>query len=103
MDTNKIYGIINELIEEASDRLAAYEEFNKMIDQCIDQINKTDGIMHGEYIIHIKYRYTGDRWEETNELRLIDKDFNYQWYNDWYEGHDELVLLGVAAVDNLEI
>ena len=85
------------------DCLANYDNFNLMIDDCIKQINHTDGIMHAEYIVHIKYRYTGDRWEEHNELMLLNSEFEYEWYNDWFGGQDELMLLGIAAIDNLEI
>ena len=62
-----------------------------------------------DYIIHLRYRYRGERkWSEDNELLLFrsfdhDEDERYEWQNDWWEGQEEIELLGFIRIENVEV
>lgn len=62
-----------------------------------------------DYIIHLRYRYRNERkWQESNELLLFrsfdyDEDEQYEWNNDWWEGQQELELLGIIRIENVTV
>lgn len=62
-----------------------------------------------DYIIRLRYRYHGEhKWTEDNELLLFrsfdnDEDERYEWQHDWWEGQEELVLLGIIRVEDVKV
>lgn len=54
-------------------------------------------------IVRIRYKYSIDReWTYSNEvLEFCDSD--YVWLNDWWEGQEEVEILGCISLDNVEV
>lgn len=56
-------------------------------------------------LVHIIYKYPWeDNWIEANEYLEVNIDCNdYIWLKDWFEGQDDVVILGCIDVDEIEI
>ena len=61
--------------------------------------------VYEDYIVCIKMKYTHEKeYYITNELYLFDDgEVKYEWQNDWWEGQQEVEVLGYIAVSNVEI
>lgn len=58
-----------------------------------------------DYVVKLRYRYSfEDDWTYSNEILEWDPDLDdYEWCNDWYEGYDEIEVLGYIAVVNVNV
>ena len=57
-------------------------------------------------LVHIRYKYSWeDYWIQSNEYLQVDLDIdgNYIWLNDWYEGQDNVEILGCIGVDDIKV
>ena len=61
--------------------------------------------VYEDYIVCIKMKYTHEKeYYITNELYLFDGgQVKYEWQNDWWEGQQEVEVLGYIAVSDVEI
>lgn len=55
-----------------------------------------------DYIVSIRLRYDHEtEWEYLNELYLVEDDLSYEWLNDWYEGQQQVEILGYFAINDV--
>ena len=63
-----------------------------------------DDMPYDDYIVRIKLKYA---WEEDyhyiNTLYLLDDEFQYCWNDDWNEGQECVEVLGIIAVDTVNV
>lgn len=68
-----------------------------------DFLNKLDNMMLGDYIVEVHYKYSfEDVWTVSNEILTISVD-GIEWLNDWYEGQEDIEVLGIISVDAIEV
>lgn len=72
------------------------EDFYKRIDE--------SGIIQ-DYIVRIKYKYTWETEDEytiENEIYFWDGETgDYMWFNDWYEGQQNVEVLEYISLDDV--
>ncbi len=57
-------------------------------------------------IVYLKYKYSNERdWTYSKEILLLDSTvpYFYVWENDWYEGQQNIEVLGCIAVSDVEV
>ena len=55
-------------------------------------------------IVHIKYKYSWEEnWTYCNEVLEVDMNVDgyYVWASDWYEGQDDVEILGCIALSDI--
>ena len=60
---------------------------------------------HGsEFIVKIMYRYSGEKvYIEENQIVWFNGDYMMVWLDDWYEGQQDIVILGYVPVEDIEL
>lgn len=62
-----------------------------------------DRLTFGDYIVRIKYKYNHEKvYMISNEIITITYDL-IEWLNDWYEGQEDIEVLGIISVDAIEV
>lgn len=54
-------------------------------------------------LVFLKYKYSHERnWTVSNEYLevCVDSENNYAWLYDWYEGQEEVEIIGFINIDN---
>ena len=64
--------------------------------------------VHQDYIVKLKYRYSFEtKYTIENQILEYDPSANllgdYVWLHDWYEGQDDVKVLGYIAVRDIQI
>lgn len=81
------------------------ELFNVKDAMRIDKFEEVMDIDHGflgDYIVTILLRHScKEPYEELNELLHIGLEETY-WQNDWYEGEEDVWVIGMIDVDDVE-
>lgn len=57
-------------------------------------------------IVHLRYKYSYEKdWTYDNQILGVDLDIDgyYVWCSDWYEGQEEVEILGCVAVSDIII
>lgn len=62
----------------------------------------------GDRILLIRYKYRFEtKWTYTNEVLVLDMevnpDNNYVYLNDWYEGQEDVEILGCQQLHNIDV
>lgn len=61
---------------------------------------------YDDKIVSLKYKYSFEReWTYSNELLEVDPtaDDPYIWETDWYEGQDEVEVLGCISISDVAV
>ena len=70
-------------------------------DKVIEQIKQHYHISCGNYLVHIMYKYNHET-EYTNEYQYMEYSDDYVcWFNDWWEGQQDIICLGILNLDEL--
>lgn len=74
------------------------------LDELFEILNKPT-IIHQDYIVKLKYRYSfEERYTIENQILEYDGSENeYIWLDDWNEGQDDVEVLGYIAVQDVQI
>lgn len=66
------------------------------------QFSNYEGLDYGcTYIVYIKYKY---EWEDdyTLSYEVMSYDLEHvTWFNDWWEGQDNIIVVGIINIDDL--
>jgi len=57
-------------------------------------------------IVSIRYKYLHEKeWTQSNEVLEVDMsaDGYYVWLNDWYEGQEDVEILGCIPVSDINV
>lgn len=61
----------------------------------------------GDYIVHLQYKYNHeDKYFESNEILYCDVSnagINYIWLDDWYEGQEDVKVLGFILLESVTV
>ena len=74
-----------------------------MMEYILQKINDY-GLPYDDMIVHIRYKYDFESvYQEANELLLFDPcyDHYYCWYNDWYEGQQDIQFLEFIPISKI--
>lgn len=56
----------------------------------------------GEMVARLYYKYCGDtELHKSDEVFSVDEDGKIIWFSDWYEGQEEIVLIGFYRIEYL--
>lgn len=56
-----------------------------------------------DYIVYIRLKHDfEEEYRYTNEL-YIPEYFDYVWLHDWWEGEDDVTILGFTAVADVDV
>lgn len=77
-------------------------------DVCNWLYNKLDELhSHGhgtEFIAKLAYCYPGEkRYIEENQIMWFDSDGRMVWLDDWWEGQQNIMILGYVPLDDIEL
>ena len=67
---------------------------------------KLDDLPRDHYIVKLAYKYSSEReYYISNELLEYEGDYtdSYVWVNDWDEGQQDVIVLGFAAVSDVDV
>ena len=65
----------------------------------------------GSYLVQLKIKYADqpeDKYLDKTELLIDDRhasgdDPNYVWEYDWWEGEEDVIILGLAKVEDIDL
>ena len=79
-----------------------YEEISSWLRYKLDLLNIYG---HGpEFIVKIMYRYKDEpAYREENQVVWFDEHDNMVWLNDWWEGQEDILVLGYMPVEDIEL
>lgn len=79
--------------------------YDKVGNWLYDKLDQLHSHGHGsEFIVKLTYRYTGEKvFTESNEIVWFDSKDNMVWLNDWWEGQQEIFVLGYVPVRDIEV
>lgn len=56
-----------------------------------------------EYIILLQWKDSDNNVITSNELLETEEDGEYVWLYDWYEGQEDVLVLGYIAVSDVKV
>ena len=78
-----------------------YNEFNAYLNKVVEEYVHKIECME-TLIITIKYKYDWEKeYRITNEI-LQSANCEYCWLSDWWEGEEDIELLGIIALSEVE-
>lgn len=80
-------------------------DYDEICNWLYDKLDALHSHGHGsEFIVKLLYCYTGEKvWTESNEVLWFDSKDNMVWLNDWWEGQQNILLLGYMPVEDIEL
>lgn len=53
------------------------------------------------FLVYMRYKYSfEEKWEYSTECCCLYNYDDILWFNDWYEGQQDVEYLGVAVIDD---
>ena len=57
-----------------------------------------------DWIVRIRIKTDSDtEYHYSNELLLLATSGSYEWYDDWYEGEKDIMVVGYKAVSEVKV
>ena len=80
-------------------------EYEEVCNWLYDKLDTLNSHGHGsEFIVKIMYRYTGEKiYIEENQIVWFDSKNHMVWLDDWWEGQQDIIILGYVPVEDIEV
>lgn len=75
-------------------------QFYEALQKEVENYNKRIGYM-SNYIVRIGYKYDYEKEYFIDNEYLFCDNGDYVWLNDWDEGQEDVILIGIISVDDV--
>lgn len=78
-----------------------------IINEAVESLEeKQEKYVVQDKLVSMRYKYAWEtKWTYSNELLMADFDLDklYYWDKDWYEGQEDIEILGCISINDIEV